>query len=44
MEALAHHPPETFREVRTCLVKKSSFPCRGRIGRPMWFGANAAPV
>ena len=43
-EVMSRLLPATFREARTCLVKKSSFPSRGRIGMPTWLGANAAPM
>ena len=35
---------EMLREVRTCLVKKSSFAALSMIGMPLWFGANDAPM
>jgi hypothetical protein len=44
MSQVAHQPPLTLREVRTCLVKKSSFASGAMTGMPLWFGANAAPM
>ena len=36
--------PRMLREVRTCLVKKSSFASRLTVGMPLWFGAKDAPM
>ena len=44
MSEVAHQPPRTLRDVRTCLEKKSSFKSRAITGMPLWLGANDAPM
>jgi hypothetical protein len=41
---VAHQPPLMLRDVRTCLVKKSSRAFASMTGMPLWFGANDAPM
>ena len=44
MSAVIHQPPDTLRDVSTCLSRKSSFASCATIGMPTWFGAKLPPM